>query len=102
VVDTDDIVGVASEQIRTISRPGEAGAEWNLGVLSNRWEWDLEFVNHGLGLQIPDLDTGGGGSDKPVAVGGEHKGVDDITSLELVKLLAFGQIPKHGSAILSS
>ncbi len=41
-------------------------------------------------------------SAQPVTVGGEAKGVDDITSIEGVETLALSKIPKHGNAILTT
>ena len=59
-------------------------------------------VNNNLGFQVPDLDTLISGSAQPVSVGGEDKRVDDFTSIKGVKALAFVQVPKHGSSVLSS
>jgi len=61
-----------------------------------------QSVNNNLGLKIPDLDLLIGSSTQPVTVGGEAKGVDDLTSIERVKTLALVQVPKHGGSILSS
>jgi len=102
VVDTDDVVSESSEEVRSISRPGEGDAVWHLSVLANSGSLRTKLRDHSLGLQIPDLDAGVGGSDQPVSVGREDKGVDDITSLKLVELLALGEIPKHGSSVFSS
>jgi len=55
-----------------------------------------------LGLQIEDLDTGGGGGTEPVSVGGEDEGVDDVSSLEGVEVLSVVEVPKHGDTVLSS
>jgi len=67
-------------------------------------ELGLELINDGLGLQIPDLDAGGGGGAQPVTVGGEDQGVDDIIALTLqrVQVLALVQVPKHGDTITST
>jgi len=59
-------------------------------------------INNNLGFQVPDLDALVSGSAQPVSVGGEDKGVDDFTSIKRVKTLAFVQVPKHGSSVLSS
>lgn len=102
MVNTNEVVSVTSEQIRAISRPSQAGAVGNHGVLSGGGSINLELDNRALGLKIPDLDSLSGGGTQPVSVGGEHKGVDDVTRLQHVQALSLGQIPKHGSAILTS
>jgi hypothetical protein len=55
-----------------------------------------------LALQVKDFDAGGGGSAEPVSVRGEDEGVDDVTSLEGVKVLALVEIPEHGDAVLAT
>ena len=57
---------------------------------------------HALALEIKDFDAAGGGSTEPVTVGREDKGIDDVTGLEGVEVLALVQIPEHGDAILST
>jgi len=102
VIHSDLVVSVTSKEISAISGPGEAGAVRNDGVLSDRRNIQLDFVNHALGFQVPNLDALGGGSTEPVSVGGENKGVDDITSLERVKSLSFSEVPQHGNTIFST
>lgn len=48
----------------------------------------------------PDLDAGPGGSAEPVAVGAEAQGVDDVTAVQRVQVLALVQVPQHGLAVL--
>lgn len=48
----------------------------------------------------PDLNAGSSGSTEPVTVGAEAKGVDHITAVQGVEVLAFIQVPQHGLAIL--
>lgn len=55
-----------------------------------------------LALKIENLDAAGGGSAQPVSVRAEHQGVDNITCLEGVQVLAVVQVPKHGDAILTT
>lgn len=55
-----------------------------------------------LALEVKDLDAGGSGSAQPVAVRGEDEGVDNVTSLEGVEVLALVEIPKHSDTILST
>lgn len=102
MVHTDEVISVSSEQVGAISGPGQAGAVGHKGVLAHRGNIDLELVNQALGLQIPDLDALGGGGAQPVSVGGEHEGVDDVTSLKNVQALALGQVPKHGGTVLAT
>jgi hypothetical protein len=61
-----------------------------------------EDVNDRLALKVEDLDRAGGGGAEPVAVGGEDKGVDNVTSLERVEVLAVVEVPKHGDAVLAT
>ena len=57
---------------------------------------------YALALRVEDLDARGGRRAEPVTVGGEDEGVDDVTSLERVKVLALVQVPQHGDAILTT
>jgi hypothetical protein len=102
VIHSDLIVSVTSKEISAISGPGEAGAIRNDGILSNRRNIQLDFVNHALGFQVPNLDALGSGSTEPVSVGGEDKGVNDITSLKGVKSLSLSKVPQHGDTIFST
>jgi len=61
-----------------------------------------QSIHNDLGFQIPNLDASISGSAQPVPVGREDKGVDDLTSIEGVKALAFVQVPEHGSAVLAT
>lgn len=49
----------------------------------------------------PDLDTGAGGGTQPVAVGAEAEGVDGVTTVQGVEVLALIQVPQHGLAVLN-
>ena len=55
-----------------------------------------------LALEIEDLDAAGSGSTKPVTVGGEDEGVDDVTSFERVEVLALVEVPEHGDTVLAT
>lgn len=104
-VNTDDLVRVSSEKSGSISRPGQTGTVRSTGM--SRLFISSEFlgsqgINNNLGFQVPDLDALVSGSAQPVSVGGEDKGVDDFTSIKRVETLAFVQVPKHGSSVLSS
>lgn len=50
----------------------------------------------------PDLDAGTSGSTQPVTVGAEAEGIDGVTAVQGVKVLAFVQVPQHGLTILQS
>jgi len=102
VVNSDQVISVTSEEVSSISRPGEASAVWNNSVLSNWWNIQLDFVNHAFGFQIPNLDALGCGSAEPVSVGGEDKGVDNVTSLKRVKSLSFSKVPQHSNTIFTT
>ena len=81
-VNADLVVSVTGKQIVTVLRPGQAGAVRLLGVLAGIGvDLQTQLVHHALGLEVPDLDGVSGGSAQPVSVGGEHKRVDDVTSL---------------------
>lgn len=55
-----------------------------------------------LALEVEDLNTAGGSSAQPVAVGGEDKRVDNITSFKGVEVLALVEIPKHRNTVLAT
>lgn len=55
-----------------------------------------------LALKIEDLDAAGGSSAQPVSVRAEHQGIDDVTGLEGVQVLAVVQVPEHGDTILAT
>ena len=98
-VDTDQVIGVSSKENGSIRRPGKTGASRDLAVLILFW---TEGVNNNLGFQIPNLDAIVSGSTEPVTVRGKAEGVDDFTSIQTVKTLAFVQVPKHGSSVLTT
>jgi hypothetical protein len=100
--DTDLVISVTREQGSAISGPGKGNALGILGLLATFEEFRGELVNNGLGLEIPDLDARGGGSAEPVAVGGEDKGVDNVTSLKRVQVLRLVKIPKHNNTVLTT
>lgn len=100
---TDDTVSVASEKSGTIGRgPGEGSASGvgrlglEVGVVL------VEVRNNVLGFEIPNDDTRVCTSAEPVAVGGKDEGVDDVTSVEGVEVLAFVKVPEHGNTVLST
>lgn len=59
----------------------------------------LQFIHNDLVLQVPDLDTGIGGS---TVDGTEAQGIDDIPTIECIKVLAFIEIPQHSLVIIAS
>lgn len=48
----------------------------------------------------PDLDAGTSGSTQPVTVGAEAEGINGVTTVQGVKVLALIQVPQHGLTIL--
>jgi len=100
--DTDQVVGESTEQSLTVSGPCQRNTLGFPGVLADLNEVRLELVDDGLALQIENLNAAGGGSTEPVAVGAEHEGVDDITGLQRVQVLAIIEIPEHGDTVLST
>ena len=93
----DGVVREARVQGGAIKGPGDGGA---LGLVL-QVGLGLELGHEVLGLQVPDADAGGGGGAQPVAVGGEGDLVDGLVALELVEVLAAGQIPELGDAVLA-
>ena len=55
-----------------------------------------------LALQVEDLDAAGSRCAKPVPVGREDEGVDNVTGLERIEVLALVEVPKHGNTILAT
>merc|ERR1711994_270717 len=102
--DTDDVVGVTSEQSLTVSRPSHGQAlGWNrLPVARSAGHLWLQLLNHVLALQVPDLDDRSGGGAQPVAVGREAQGVDDVIVVQGVQVLAIVQVPEHGLGVLAA
>lgn len=101
--DSDEVVGETSEQGLSIGGPGERGALWFSGVLtSNVGEVGLEGVDDRLGLEVEDLDRSSGSGTEPVSVGGEDEGVDNVSGLERVEVLALVEVPEHGDTVLST
>jgi len=100
--DADNVVRVASVERGTVRRPLEGRAVRLLGLLADRRELRAEFVDNGLGLEVPNPDAGLGRRAQPVAVRGEAQAVDDVTRIEGVQALAFTEVPKHGDAILTA
>ena len=79
--DTDGVVGVARVQGGTISGPLQGDTLGLHGLLGHSGQLRHQLSHDGLGLQIPDLDAGLGGSAQPVAARGEAQGVDDVATL---------------------
>jgi len=99
----DGPIGVTNVEGVAISRPGKGeglggfscfGLEV-LGVL-------VELSDDALALQIPDLDSIVSGSAQPVSVGAEDEGVDDVSSVEGVEVLALVEIPQAGCSVLAT
>ena len=106
--DTDDVVSVTSEEGLTVRGPGKrdtlgvgGGTRGEVG----REVGDVVLVKVGdgaLGVEVPDLDGRTGTGAKPVTVGGEDEGVDDVSSVKRAKVLALVQVPQHGDTVLAT
>lgn len=105
---SDSTIRITTEKSASISTPGKGKASWvgffgvgggleEVGIVLGVEVSDDEFA-----FEIPDLNGVFGGSAQPISVGAEAKGVDDITAIQRVKVLAFREIPQHGDSVLSS
>jgi hypothetical protein len=100
--DSDEVVAETGEESLTVGGPGERSALWLSGLLGEVGEVRSEVVNNRLGLEVEDLDGRSGSSAEPVSVGREDEGVDNVSSLEGVEVLALVEVPKHGDTILTT
>ena len=98
-VDTDDVVGVSSEESGSIGRPCQTGAGRHFSEL---WGFGSKSVDNDLWFQIPDLDGIIGGGTQPVSVGAEDQPVDDVTGIQAVQSLSFVEVPEHRGIVLTS
>lgn len=98
----DLVVGVTGEEGLAIGGPGERDTLGLSALLADLDVLGLELVNLALLLEIEDDDARGGGGAQPVTVGGEDQGVDLITSVERVEVLALVQVPEHGGTVLAT
>mmetsp|Transcript_4219 Transcript_4219/g.7394 ORF Transcript_4219/g.7394 Transcript_4219/m.7394 type:complete len:324 (+) Transcript_4219:19-990(+) len=101
----DEAVGVTSKEGRAVSGPGKTGAVGRgkaLAVGHVVLGLEAEVSDGNLGLKVPDLDRRAGCSAQPVAVGREHKRVDDVVSIKLVQELALGQVEEHSGTVLAT
>merc|ERR1719487_439977 len=94
-------VGVAHEKVRTIRRPGERGSDGE-GAVLRRGDLGADLVDDRLRLQVKDLDARRSRRAEPVTVRGEDKGVDLVSGLEGVEVLALVEVPKHRDAVLAA
>lgn len=102
-VNTDDAIRVSSKESSSIRRPLKGSTVGSTSLSRNLIEVSRsQSIYNNLGLKIPNLDLLISCSTQPVTVGGEAKGVDDLTSIKRVKTLALVQVPKHSSSVLSS
>lgn len=113
-VNANDIVAVASEKGLAVGRPGERQALRLRRVLAETRELGLDLVHNRLALKVKDwmsvwyaqqirtLDARGSSSAEPVAVRREDEGVDNVTSLKRVQVLAVRELPEHGNAVLAT
>ena len=99
---TDLVVGVTGEQGLAVGGPGEGDTLGVTALLALLDVLGLELINLALLLEVEDGDGAAGGSAKPVAVGGEDKGVDLVTSVQGVEVLRLVQVPEHGGTVLAT
>lgn len=102
--DTNELVLVTSKESLTIRRPSQRDGLRIVRLFANIGKLGLEFIDHRLGFQVPDLDARRGGSAEPVTVGREDQGIDNVITLALqrIQVLALIQIPEHGNAVTST
>lgn len=62
----------------------------------------IDLGHNLLGFEVPDDDSRIGTSAQPVTVRGEAQRVDDVLSVEGVQVDSIGQVPKHGSTVLTT
>lgn len=98
---SDDVVGVTSEQSLTVSGPSQRDSVWfsGLGVTSEFW---LQFIDQRLWIQTEDLDTRSGSSRQPVSVWRESQSEDFILSTQGVHSRLVSQVPQHDFTVLTS
>lgn len=99
--DSDDVVGVTSEQVLTVSRPGQRDGLWLLSLSRNGELW-LQLVQQLSLLQVEDLDTGSSGSSQPVSGWRESQSVNLRRSVQGVQGLVGVQVPQDDDTVLTS
>lgn len=95
--DSDGVIGVTSEEVLTVVRPGKGNTFWGL-TFGNFW---LQFVLQLLGLQVEDLDRLGGGSGQPESVWSESQSVDFGTGWQGVKNRLGVDVPQDDDTVLT-
>lgn len=111
VVSNSTLVKVKN-RFSTISRLIKPGAQKQPLLSSDNTVSIQSFITATLfdGIQMsgnceveaayPDLDAGTSGSTQPVTIGAEAEGIDGVTTVQGVKVLAFIQVPQHGLTVL--
>lgn len=61
-----------------------------------------EIVDYVLALQVEDFDALRRSGTQPVTVGREDKGIDNVTCLQRVQVLALVKIPQHRDSVLAT
>jgi hypothetical protein len=114
--DTDNVISATSEEVLTISGPGEGGAvNGNSLRLRSEFFADLDGLNALTGFEIEDLDgrttivgtirgTGvvRGSNTEPVLHGREAESVDGTFSFKIGKVTTFREIPEESTAVLTT
>ena len=96
------VIRITSEKSLTISRPSHGQTLWGTSLGRVTRHLRLEFLNHVLAFEIPNLDDWASGGAQPVAIGREAERVNCVSVIQGVQVLAIIEIPKHSFGILAS
>lgn len=99
---TDNIISVASEQVGTVHRPGQASAGRNGGLLGARRELRSDNSHLLLLIQIIEDDALGGGNGESVGGRGEGNISDFSIHINVEVLKTSGEIPDEDLTVLTS
>ena len=99
--DPGKIIRISCKQCLTVSTPGKGEALWWLSSCRSR-HLGSEFLHQILALQVPHLDGRASCRAQPVPVGGEGEGVDGVSVVEGVQMLAVVEVPQHGLSVLAT
>lgn len=98
--DSDLVVGVTSEQVLAVSRPGQRDG-FRVLSLGAGGDFRLEFVQQGSFLQLENLDARSGGGSQPVSVGREGQGVNFSVGVQGVQSDVGVQVPQDDDTVLT-
>jgi len=100
--DSDDIISVSSKEGSSISRPGEGKASRVDGLGLEVGVVLVQIGNNCLALQIPNLNSTLGSSAEPISGWAENKRVNDVSSIQRVKVLSLVQVPESRSSVFTT